>query len=129
VVPVAEEAARAGILVNYPKVYLDPGEQFQCAGLVADNYFVFPNRRVYRCPLCEDFPVHALEIEDGRLRRRDGLTEERFFSLNIPEGCVMNKLLQPGNIDYLPDGRPAHRVSCCLLKQEVGSGTEEERTS
>jgi len=126
VVPVAEDAARAGIRVNYPKVYLDPGEEFQCAGLVADNFFVFPNRRVYRCPLCEDFPIHSLEITNNRLCEREGLNEDRFFQLNIPEGCVMNRLLQPGNIEYLPDGRPAHRVSCCLLKQEVTGRTEEK---
>jgi hypothetical protein len=31
----------------------------------------------------------------------------------------MNKLLQPGNIEYGPDGSPRHRISCCLLKQEI----------
>lgn len=51
--------------------------------------------------------------------KRDGLQEDRFFNLRIPEGCVMNKLLQPDTIDYLPNGKPAHRISCCLLKQEV----------
>jgi len=122
VIPAAQAAAGLGIKVNYPKVYLDPDEPFQCAGRVADNFFIFPNRRVYRCPLCEDFPVHAFEIMDNQLVRQEGLTEERFFELNIPEGCVMNRLLQPGNIDYLPNGAPAHRVSCCLLKQEVIPG-------
>ena len=47
------------------------------------------------------------------------ITEKKLFSLNIPEGCVMNKLLQPGNLEYLPDGSPRHRISCCLLKQEI----------
>ncbi len=119
VIPVAKRAAKAGIRVNYPKVYLDDGEGFQCAGIVADNYFLFPNRRVYRCPLCEDFPIHSLEIKGDKLSSRQGLTEEQLFKLNIPEGCVMNRLLQPGNIKYLPNGRPVHRISCCLLKQEV----------
>jgi len=32
----------------------------------------------------------------------------------------MNKLLQPDTIDYGGDGRPAHKISCCLLKQEIG---------
>jgi len=31
----------------------------------------------------------------------------------------MNKLIQPGNIDTLPDGRPAARIACCLLKEEI----------
>ncbi|MFZ5776152.1 MAG: radical SAM protein [Thermodesulfobacteriota bacterium] len=116
---VARAAAAKGIRVIFPKVYLEPGEEFQCAGRVAENYFIFPNGRVYLCPLCEDFPLHAFRIEDGRLVENEGITEKRLFSLTIPEGCVMNKLLQPGNLRYLPDGRPEHRISCCLLKQEV----------
>ena len=116
---VAAEAANLGIHVTYPKVYLDPGELFECAGLVAENFFVFPNGRVYRCPLCEDYPVHSLAIADGRLQTRHGLNEDRFFTLTIPEGCVMNKLLQPDTIRYRQDGTPLHRISCCLLKQEM----------
>ena len=116
---VAAAAARLGIHAVYPKVYLDPEETFQCAGIAADNFFVFPNGRVYRCPLCEDHPIHSHQIEDGRLISRAGFIEDRFFSLNIPEGCVMNKLLQPDNIQYHRDGTPIHRISCCLLKQEI----------
>ena len=120
VVPqVARDAARAGIHVTYPKVFLDPGDDFHCAGRVAENFFIFPNGRVYQCPLCEDYPIHSFSIEDDQLIKRDGLNEDRFFTLDIPEGCVMNKLLQPDNIDYLLDGTPRHRISCCLLKQEV----------
>ncbi|RUM43377.1 MAG: radical SAM protein [Desulfocapsa sp.] len=120
VVPqVARQAARAGIHVIYPKVFLDAADRFQCAGQVAENFFIFPNGRVYQCPLCEDYPIHSFTIKDDRLRKHEGLNEDRFFTLEIPEGCVMNKLLQPDNIDYLPDGTPAHRISCCLLKQEV----------
>jgi len=117
--PVAEAAARLGIHVVYPKVYLEPDEPFQCAGIAAENFFIFPNGRVYRCPLCEDHPIHSYQIEDNRLVHRDGLNEDRFFPLHIPEGCVMNRLLQPDNICYRPDGTPIHRISCCLLKQEV----------
>ncbi len=116
----ASKIAEYGIHVTYPKVFLEEEEQFQCAGLVAENYFVFPNGRVYQCPLCEDHPIHAYTIKDGKLVRREGLTEQKFFTLDIPEGCVMNKLLQPGNIEYLPSGKPKNRISCCLLKQEVG---------
>ncbi|MDA8159866.1 MAG: radical SAM protein [Desulfobacteraceae bacterium] len=116
---VAREAARLGLHVIYPKVFLDPDEPFLCAGQAAENFFIFPNGRVYRCPLCEDYPLHALQIEDGRLASRPGLTEQGLFTLSIPEGCVMNQLLQPGDIEYLADGRPRHRISCCLLKQEL----------
>ncbi|MDY0389435.1 MAG: radical SAM protein [Desulfobulbus oligotrophicus] len=116
---VAAEAAQRGIHVVFPKVFLDPGEQFQCAGIVSENYFIFPNGRVYRCPLCEDYPIHSAVIENNRLVPCDGLTEERFFQLTIPEGCVMNRLLQPGNISYHGDGTPVHCISCCLLKQEI----------
>jgi len=123
VVPTAQEAARLGIHVIYPKVFLKPNEPFQCAGRLANNFFLFPNGRVYLCPLCEDYPIHAYEIADNRLAMRPGLTERRFFDLDIPEGCVMHKLLQPDNIVYDPDGRPSHRISCCLLKQEICPAT------
>ena len=115
----AQAAAEAGIPVSYPKVFLEPGEAFACAGLCADNYFIFPNGRVYRCPLCEDFPIHGMAFEGGRLVNRGPLNETDFFRLEIPEGCVMNKLIQPGNLSYMPDGTPAYRVACCMLKETV----------
>ena len=117
--PVARQAAKLGIHVIYPKVFLEPAERFSCAGLTAENYFIFPNGRVYQCPLCEDFPIHSHEIRENQLVKRSGLNEDRFFTLSIPEGCVMNKLLQGDNIAYQPDGTPCHRISCCLLKQEM----------
>ena len=121
VVPrVAAQAAAAGIHVIYPQVFLEPGEEFLCAGNVAENFFVFPNGRVYRCPLCEDYPINALRISNGRLERNPGLNEDRFFSLNIAEGCVMNKLLQPDTLEYDRQGRAAYQISCCLLKREIG---------
>lgn len=116
---VARQAAEQGIHVTYPKVFLDESEPFECAGVVADNFFIFPNGRVYRCPLCEDYPIHACRIENDILLHNEGLTEDRFFALNIAEGCVMNKLLQPDTISYDTSGRPQHRISCCLLKQEI----------
>lgn len=117
--PAAAMAAGAGIHVTYPKVFLDSDEPFACAGLVAENYFVFPNGRVYRCPLCEDYPINSYRMEDDFLVKESGLREEAFFALNIAEGCVMNKLLQPDTIEYASDGRPLRRISCCLLKQEI----------
>jgi MoaA/NifB/PqqE/SkfB family radical SAM enzyme len=120
-VPAAAAAiARRGIRVIYPKVFLEPGEKFECAGLVADNYFVFPNGRVYRCPLCEDHPLHSLAFEGGRLAQRPKLNEKDLFRLEIPEGCVMHQLIQPG--PAAPAGRPAPRIACCLLKQEREPG-------
>ncbi|MCP4722784.1 MAG: radical SAM protein, partial [Desulfobacteraceae bacterium] len=64
---VAEKIAAQGIIVTYPKVFLSNDEQFQCAANVAENYFVFPNGRVYQCPICEDFPLHSHEIRDNKL--------------------------------------------------------------
>jgi MoaA/NifB/PqqE/SkfB family radical SAM enzyme len=116
---VASQAAEAGIHVTFPKVFLEEDETFECAGIVTENFFIFPNGRVYRCPLCEDHPIHALEIKNDKLIHREGLTEDNFFQLNIAEGCVMNKLLQPDTISYDEQGRPDHRISCCLLKQEI----------
>jgi len=115
----AAMAAKAGIHVIYPKVFLEAEEDFACAGLVAENFFVFPNGRVYRCPLCEDYPINSYRMADNALVRETGLREEAFFALNIAEGCVMNKLLQPDTIEYNADGRPLRRISCCLLKQEI----------
>ncbi len=116
---VARNAAELGLHVIYPKVFLDHEENFECAGHVAENFFIFPNGRVYQCPLCEDFPIHSFFIDNNKLCKHEGITEDRFFRLSIPEGCVMNKLLQPDNIRYNPDGTPQHRISCCLLKQEI----------
>lgn len=116
---VANQAAKAGIHVTFPKVFLAKEEYFECAGIVADNFFIFPNGRVYRCPLCEDHPIHALEIKNNKLGHSEGLTEDDFFQLSIAEGCVMNKLLQPDTISYDEQGAPIHRISCCLLKQEI----------
>ncbi len=115
----AEKAASAGITTIYPRVFLDEGEEFACAGLVAEDYFIFPNGRVYRCPLCEDYPLHSLMIEGGRLVPMPGINESNLFCLNIPEGCVMNRLVQPGNLRYRTDGTPEYRIACCLLKEEV----------
>ncbi len=111
--------AERGIAVTYPKVFLGPGEIFDCAGKVADNYFVFPNGRVYRCPLCEDFPIHSLCFQEDQLVATSRLNEQDFFELDIPEGCVMNKLIQPRNIDYDEKGVPEYKIACCLLKEEI----------
>jgi MoaA/NifB/PqqE/SkfB family radical SAM enzyme len=115
----AQKASDLGISVVYPKVYLDTDEPFACAGNVAKNYFIFPNGRVYRCPLCEDLPIHSLSIKEDRLLKRAGLTERQLFTLSIPEGCVMNKLLQSDNIKYDAQGIPKYRISCCLLKNSI----------
>ncbi len=115
---VANKIADLGITVTYPKVFLKPDEVFECAGNVAENYFVFPNGRVYRCPLCEDFPIHGQVFDQECLTKTPKLNETDFFKLNIPEGCVMNRLIQPGNISY-DDGRPAYKIACCMLKEEI----------
>ncbi len=115
----AEGIARLGIRVIYPRVFLEPGEAFECAGVVADNYFVFPNGRVYRCPLCEDYPLHSLAFDGDRLRAAPRLNESDFFRLDIPEGCVMSRLIQPDRTEAPAAGTPAPRIACCLLKEEV----------
>jgi len=116
---IAEKVSKSGITATYPKVFLSPEEPFECAGQVAENYFIFPNGRVYHCPLCEDYPLHSLLIKDGRLEKTGRINEADLFSLTIPEGCVMNKLVQPGNLSYQADGTPEYRIACCLLKEEV----------
>jgi len=115
----AEAAADLGIATVYPKVFLELDEPFECAGQVADNYFVFPNGRVYRCPLCEDHPVHSLRVEENQLIPTGPINESDLFALTIPEGCVMNKLIQPENLTYDDQGDPEYRIACCLLKEEL----------
>lgn len=116
---VAQKVARLGITVTYPRVYLEQEETFECAGIVAENYFVFPNGRVYRCPLCEDYPMHSMEFVENRLGKTEKINEVDLFQLDIPEGCVMNKIIQPENLGYEKNGSPAYRIACCLLKEEV----------
>ncbi len=84
--PVARKAAALGITATYPKVYLSPEEPFECAGRVADNYFIFPNGRVYRCPLCEDFPVHSLMFLDDRLTPTDKINESDLVPTGYSRG-------------------------------------------
>jgi MoaA/NifB/PqqE/SkfB family radical SAM enzyme len=115
----AQEIAGQGVTVTYPKVFLGPDEPFSCAGKVADNYFVFPNGRVYQCPVCEDFPLHSWEIKENRLTERPKINETDLFRLTIPEGCVMNRMIQPENLDYDEQGHPLYRIACCLLKEEI----------
>ena len=116
---IAGRIAESGITVTYPKVFLDPTDNFECAGLVAENYFVFPNGRVYRCPLCEDYPLHSLVFKDNQLVPTEKINEKDLFQLNISEGCVMNKLIQPGNLSYDLAGVPEYKIACCLLKEEI----------
>ena len=115
----AQKIARLGIIVTYPKVFLSSEEPFECAGLVADNYFIFPNGRVYRCPLCEDYPLHSLVFKDNVLTNTPRINENDFFTLSIPEGCVMNKLFQSGNLSYNLNGIPKYQIACCMLKEEI----------
>jgi len=119
---IAEKIAELGITVTYPKVYLDTDEKFECAGLVADNYFIFPNGRVYRCPLCEDYPLNCMEFNGSRLVNTKKINEIDLFGLSIPEGCVMNRLIQPGNLKYNKDGTSGYKIACCLLKEEISAG-------
>lgn len=116
---VAEAAARRGITVTFPKVFLDPEASFECAGRVADNYFIFPNGRVYRCPLCEDYALHSLEIRNDRLVETARVNEADLFPLVIPEGCVMNRIIQPRNLPPAHGGKLAYKIACCMLKEEV----------
>jgi len=115
----ARRIAGRGLTVSYPKVFLDVGDTFACAARVAENFFIFPNGRVYRCPLCEDFPLHSYTLENDWLEPMPAISEKDLFALDIPEGCVMNRLVQPGNLVYGDDGRPAYRIACCMLKEEI----------
>ncbi len=58
-------------------------------------------------------------FKDNRLVNTGKLNENDFFGLNIPEGCVMNKLIQPENLSYKNDGTPEYKIACCLLKEDL----------
>jgi MoaA/NifB/PqqE/SkfB family radical SAM enzyme len=116
---IALRIAELGMTVTYPKVFLDPEESFECAGLVAENYFIFPNGRVYQCPLCEDYPIHSMVFDQDQLIGTEKINERDFFELNIPEGCVMNRMIQPENLRYDPNGSPEYKIACCMLKEEI----------
>ena len=49
------------------------------------------------------------------------MNESDFFKLDIAEGCVMNKLIQPDNLCYHKNGTPEYKIACCLLKEEIRS--------
>ncbi|MBF0100051.1 MAG: radical SAM protein [Desulfobacterales bacterium] len=116
---VAKEIASLGTVCTYPKVYLDIDDPFECAGLLSNNYFIFPNGRVYQCPLCEDYPLHSYLFMGNQLQHTAKINEKDLFSLNIPEGCVMNKLIQPYNIQYDNNSKSLYKIACCLLKEEI----------
>ena len=69
--------------------------------------------------MTEDYPVNAFRIAENRLVKNSGFTEDKLFPLDIPEGCVINKILQPDNLLYDSAGNPLNKISCCLLKQEM----------
>ena len=69
--------------------------------------------------MCEDYPLHSLTFKNGNLIPTDKINESDLFLLDIPEGCVINKLLQPDNLQYDQEGKPLYKISCCLLKQEM----------
>ena len=115
---IAKEISKLGIPVTYPKVFLEKVEIFECAGRVSEHFFVFPNGRVYKCPLCEDYPIHSHTISKDGLKQMPPINEEQLFNLSIPEGCVMNKLIQPGNISYDSNNLPVNKIACCLLKEQ-----------
>ncbi|MCK5684276.1 radical SAM protein [bacterium] len=116
---IAKKIAKHDIIVTYPKVFLNNNDSFQCAGNTADNYFIFPNGRVYQCPICEDFPLHSYEIKQNRLIPTPKINEKDLFDLTIPEGCVMNKMIQPQNLSYTKSGNPEYKIACCMLKEEI----------
>ena len=78
---VAKKIAEHGIIVTYPKVFLENNETFQCGGNVADNYFIFPNGRVYQRPICEDFALHSYEIINNELIPTPKINEKDLFNL------------------------------------------------
>jgi len=63
--------------------------------------------------------LHSFEIKNNQLVETEKINEKNFFRLSIPEGCVMNKLIQPDNLSYNKDGDSEYKIACCMLKQEL----------
>ena len=57
---------------------------------------------------------HILTFKENQLIAAAKINESDFFRLDIPQGCVMNKLIQPYNLSYRDDGRPDFKIACCL---------------
>ena len=60
-----------------------------------------------------------MKFENDVIVAAPKLNEADLFFLDIAEGCVMNKLIQPQNLKYDSDGNPRYQVACCLLKEEL----------
>jgi MoaA/NifB/PqqE/SkfB family radical SAM enzyme len=86
---------------------------------IAGHGIVVTYPKVYQCPICEDFPLHSLEIRGNKLIPTQKINEKDLFKLTIPEGCVMNKMIQPQNLSYNKVGEPYHQIACCMLKEEI----------
>jgi hypothetical protein len=66
--------------------------------------------------------LNSLQVTDQGLVPTPRINEADLFSLNIAEGCVINKLVQGGNIAYDDQGHPLWQIACCLLKEEMPAG-------
>jgi hypothetical protein len=60
-----------------------------------------------------------MRFKDDMLVDATKINENDLFALNIPEGCVMNRLVQPENLSYNRDGTPKYKIACCLLKEQI----------
>jgi len=63
--------------------------------------------------------LHSLEIRDDRLVETAKVNEADLFPLSIPEGCVMNRIIQPRNLPAAADGNRPYKIACCMLKEEI----------
>lgn len=60
----AEKMAGQGIIVTYPKVFLDPEDKFECAGNVAENFLSSPMAGSTNAPFVKTFPF--IPMKSGR---------------------------------------------------------------
>ena len=78
----------------------------------------FPTAASTAARYVRTYPIHSLMFENDVIVAAPKLNEADLFTLDIAEGCVMNKLVQPQNLSYDKDGNPLYQVACCLLKEE-----------
>lgn len=115
-----KEAKKHQIWLTFPKIFLNPEEKFLCAGKCSQNLNIFPNGRVFKCPLGIDLAINFARIQSNKLiRSKKKVTENHLFDLKIPWGCPLSKIVHPDNFGLTKTGKPDFKIGCCMLKENL----------
>jgi hypothetical protein len=81
----------------------------------------FPTAGSIAVPCAKITRSTACLLTKTTVDRHGPINEADLFLLDIAEGCVMNKLIQPQNLAYLPTGET--RLQNCMLLAQGGAAT------